>query len=288
MSTGAESVDEALSALYAAPLEEFVARRDAAAKQRKAAGDAAGAKRISAAHKPTQAAWALNALARENEPELTSLLQAGAAVARAQQSGKAVLEALAAHRAAGQAMSLALAKALERHQLPAGLLHELLPFLQTASVDPALGAMVKAGQLSKVPEPSVGFFGLSAATAAAPAARAAPAVEPPHAQSHGESQRQQQEREAARQAALEARRAEAVAGEQAAQARVDAARQALEQANTRERESEAEVARAERMLAQARERNAEASAAAKRAQAGLRDAEKEHRETKAQLEQLGS
>jgi hypothetical protein len=49
--------------LYRGPLNDFVPRRDACAKQLRAAGDRMGADRIKALRKPSRIAWALNAAA---------------------------------------------------------------------------------------------------------------------------------------------------------------------------------------------------------------------------------
>ncbi|TQS04573.1 hypothetical protein FLX07_20825 [Microbispora bryophytorum] len=70
-------VDEAADRLYGMVPEEFTSARDALAKEAKAAGDAALAKRIKALHKPTVVAWAVNRTARERSEELGRLLDLG-------------------------------------------------------------------------------------------------------------------------------------------------------------------------------------------------------------------
>lgn len=69
--------DEAADRLYGMVPEEFTSARDALAKEAKAAGDAALAKRIKALRKPTVVAWAVNRTARERSRELGRLLDLG-------------------------------------------------------------------------------------------------------------------------------------------------------------------------------------------------------------------
>lgn len=70
--------------LYDAPHNEFVARRDALAKARKAAGDKDGAAAVKALRRPSVSAWAVNRVARSRIGGLESLLRAGDAVRAAQ------------------------------------------------------------------------------------------------------------------------------------------------------------------------------------------------------------
>ena len=77
--------DDPVDDLYGAPLEEFVARRDALAKALKADGDKEGAAAVKKLPKPTRAAWAVNRLVRDKPDEMRALLEAGEALAGAQQ-----------------------------------------------------------------------------------------------------------------------------------------------------------------------------------------------------------
>ena len=68
--------DDDLDALYSAELEGFTALRSQLADAAKQRGDAAAAKRISAARKPTTAAWIVNRLVLEDKdvrPRLSKL-----------------------------------------------------------------------------------------------------------------------------------------------------------------------------------------------------------------------
>ncbi|WP_169945719.1 transposase [Microbispora sp. H11081] len=69
--------DEAADRLYGMVPEEFTSARDALAKEAKAAGDAALAKRIKALRKPTVVAWAVNRTARDDGEDLGRLLHLG-------------------------------------------------------------------------------------------------------------------------------------------------------------------------------------------------------------------
>jgi hypothetical protein len=70
-------VEKELDRLYAAPLDEFVAERDALAKQLRSDGDREAADRIKALRKPSAAVWAVNQLARRQQKDYRALLKAG-------------------------------------------------------------------------------------------------------------------------------------------------------------------------------------------------------------------
>src|SRR5688500_12961883 len=68
--------DDELEELYRARPEEFTGLRSELATAAKRRGDAVAAKKISAARKPTTAAWIVNQLAHDDEgmrPRLTDL-----------------------------------------------------------------------------------------------------------------------------------------------------------------------------------------------------------------------
>lgn len=70
-------MEKELDRLYAAPLDEFVAERDALAKQLRADGDREAADRVKALRKPSAAVWAVNQLARRQQKDYRALLKAG-------------------------------------------------------------------------------------------------------------------------------------------------------------------------------------------------------------------
>ena len=68
------SLDDVVDDLYGGPLEDFVARRDAAVRAARAAQDRDLARRIGALRKPTLAAAAVNLLVRD-DPTLAGTLR---------------------------------------------------------------------------------------------------------------------------------------------------------------------------------------------------------------------
>jgi hypothetical protein len=77
----------AITDLYRAPLDEFVSRRDALAKELRAAGDREGAAAIKALKKPSRAAWALNLAVLERPETMEALVTAIGGALAAQASG---------------------------------------------------------------------------------------------------------------------------------------------------------------------------------------------------------
>ena len=73
----ADELEPRIDALYALPLERFTPERDALAKELAADGDRAGAARVKALRKPVVAAWAVNALAREDPDGVKALIELG-------------------------------------------------------------------------------------------------------------------------------------------------------------------------------------------------------------------
>ncbi|HEX2026436.1 MAG TPA: hypothetical protein VHF25_00385 [Nitriliruptorales bacterium] len=77
-------VEAAIDALFAAPLDEFVERRDALARQLRSQGDRAAAGRVKSLRKPTLAAWAVDQAVRRRPDDTDRLLAAGERVVAAQ------------------------------------------------------------------------------------------------------------------------------------------------------------------------------------------------------------
>src|SRR3954452_8793063 len=83
----AEPDAEIAEELYGAPLEEFIARRDARAKELRKAGDRAAADAVKKLRKPSVSAAAVNRLARSAPDDVSGLLAAGEALRQAQLGG---------------------------------------------------------------------------------------------------------------------------------------------------------------------------------------------------------
>jgi hypothetical protein len=79
------NVDDVLADLLRSPLNEFTNRRNAKAKELKAAGQRELAEEVSGLKKPPVPVWAVNQLARGNTAILQRLKQAGEGVVQAQQ-----------------------------------------------------------------------------------------------------------------------------------------------------------------------------------------------------------
>ena len=71
--------------LYALPLAEFTAARNARAKQARSEGQPLLAKQIAKLPKPSTAAWAVNVLARRRREEIGQVLDLGASLREAQE-----------------------------------------------------------------------------------------------------------------------------------------------------------------------------------------------------------
>ena len=79
----------ALDGLYDAPFDEFVPRRRELAAKLRAGGDAAGARLVLAATKPSRTAWALNQVARRRPEVVKAALSARVKAAATQTTGEA-------------------------------------------------------------------------------------------------------------------------------------------------------------------------------------------------------
>lgn len=145
-------VEPDLAGLYAGPLQDFVARRGQLAAKLKAAGDAAGAKRVSALRKPTRGAWLVNLLAFHEADRLSEVFELGASLAKAHRDADpAALRELSALRAgvldalAGRAAALGSERG---YAVPDQVRAEVVETLQAAMADPALADRVLEGVMA--------------------------------------------------------------------------------------------------------------------------------------------
>lgn len=172
-------VDEAAGRLYGVVPEEFTAAREALAKEAKAAGDAALAKRIKALRKPTVVAWAVNRTARERSDEIGRLLDLGRRLREAWRAQDA--DALAEAGRERTPLIARLVRSVREEAEAAG--HPLAPTadleieqtLDAAVVDEDAAEQVRRGTLAR----PLSYSGFTPAPvvrpAPAPAARAKPA-----------------------------------------------------------------------------------------------------------------
>jgi hypothetical protein len=174
--------DEQLDALYAADLEDFVGARDALAKQLRADGDREGAAAVKKLAKPTRAAWAVNRLVRERPDEVRALVDAGEALAGAQEQLLDGADAAVLRGAAEAARALVDALAAQA-PVDGPSRDKVRATLHAATVDAEVRAEVAAGRVVKE-RTAAGFGGLDALVAAGRGATA-PAAAPRRAAGKG-------------------------------------------------------------------------------------------------------
>src|SRR5688500_8969838 len=95
-----------VDALYDLPLEEFVAARDALARELRRSKKRDEAAAVGALQKPTRPAWIINRLARDEGALTAKLIECAEALAEAQEaavSGQGARDLRAASRAERQA-----------------------------------------------------------------------------------------------------------------------------------------------------------------------------------------
>ncbi|HLG73851.1 MAG TPA: hypothetical protein VK009_25815 [Chloroflexota bacterium] len=265
--------------LYALPLAEFTAARNALAAELRKQGDRAASDEAKALAKPSISAWALNQVARRQPKLVEALLSAAEDLRQAQQrllagGGQAKFrEAGQAERKAAAALVHAAAQVLAEDGHPAGksMLDRLEATARAASADPEAAELLRAGRLVADLNPAgfggleAGPFGLPAAPIPFPKQKAPPAPSPAAdtrqeelARAREDVHRLQHELQALRQQAGEAE-GEAARARQAA-------------------------ARAEREWADARAAAAKAEDAAKRAHTKEADAAEELAAIRARLD----
>lgn len=148
-------LDRRIDALFALPAGEFVAARDALAKQVRAEGDKDAAAEVKALRRPTVAAWAVNQVARttRTKKDVAALVQVGDRLRDAHQAllageGDADIRTATAER---RKLVAKLTKAAVELLGPAGEAQRdaISNTFDAAVADPAAGALVRAGRLHK-------------------------------------------------------------------------------------------------------------------------------------------
>ncbi|WP_159794614.1 coiled-coil domain-containing protein [Puerhibacterium puerhi] len=153
-------VDALVDALYAGPLEDFVAARDAAAKQVAASGDRVGAARVKRLAKPTVAAWVINRVARDRPDDVAALTAIGDELRAATQDrdrGRIkALDRLRRERTDALVHAVRAAGAVDGRPVSDAVLDRLAETLTAAVMDEDAGAVVRAGRLGRALQ-HVGF-----------------------------------------------------------------------------------------------------------------------------------
>jgi hypothetical protein len=254
---------ETLRHLYTLPPEEFVAARNALAKELRAAKDREGAALVAKLRRPAVPEWALNVVAAEQPKLIESVLDAAARVRDAQtaavegREGGDVRAALRDLREQGQALLAAAEKAISRSGRPsAPQMAALTGHLAEITGNESVGEQLRGGHLGSADVDAVDpFAGL--APAPKPKRQRTPAQErEPVAPVDDRAARRERER-----AVTVARKAK-----DAADAKVAKARAAVDDAA-------AKVDQAQARLDAAEEAHAALASLAEQAAAALADAE---------------
>ena len=158
---GARDLEGALDELYAVDPADFMATRKQLVADLRAAGDAGAAKELGAARRPTNAAWALNQLARRHRDLVDQFLEQSRALREAQD--QAVSGRPDELRSATRAQRDALAAVTQaaNNVLGQGLTEayrsQIAATLQAASVDDATADMLRQGRVTREVSGATGF-----------------------------------------------------------------------------------------------------------------------------------
>jgi hypothetical protein len=285
-------LETALLAVYRGPLEEFVARRDALAKQLRAAKRREDADRVKALRKPSRTAWVLDNIVHEDPLVLEQLARAISA-AQTVRSGADLRVALDNVRTAIRDVAAAGARVAIRAGQPIDA-STLVTAVHAVIGETSAFSDLRAGRLVDVPDGG-GLDILSAITISVPSSpsaapsspsTAAPIPAPPNAEPGAK---------AATQAAQEAERAIAARADlHRAEASLADAREQSDRAEQSVRDAQEKVDAAERALshaqAEAQARRAEVERVrrdAEAAAAGVRDAERAVAAARARIRDSG-
>jgi len=279
-------LETAVVAVYRGPLEEFISRRDALAKELRAAKRREDADRVKALRKPSRTAWVLDNIVHE-DPSVLDQLTAAIGAAQTMHSGADLRAALDNVRTAIRDVAAAGARVAIRAGQPIDA-SALVTAVHAVIGETSAFNDLRAGRLVEVPAGG-GLDILSAITISVPSPPsvapsqpiAAPIPAPPNAAPSAESARQAEQKAARAIAAARAdlQRAEAslaTAREQSdraaqsvreTQATLDAAEQALSHAQSEAQARRIDVDRARRdaETAATQVREAERAVAAARA-----------------------
>jgi hypothetical protein len=244
-----QRVEKELDSLFAAPLDDFVAERDALAKRLRADGDREAADRVKALRKPSAAVWAVNQLARRQQKDYRALLQAGDRLREAQEqvlggeSPETLQEAAAAERQLVERLTEKGRAVLEvaGHSPTEAMVRRVNGTLHAAATRPDLREAAESGRLEHEEETSGFGFDLLSGVPAAPKRK------------QGEDKRARQRREAAEERLQAAREELAQARQEAKDTAADVKRltRELARASTDEERLSKEVERRERAVQQA-------------------------------------
>lgn len=267
--------DDELDSLYEVAPNEFTAQRTklaAAAKQR---GDTAAAKRISAANKPTTAAWVVNRLALRHADTRRRLADLGERLraAHAAMDGGRIRDLTAEQRKLIDELTRKALEEADLKQPSAAVREDLTSTLQAAIADPQVGD--RLGRLTR-PEQWSGFGGFGEAAPESAGTPIEPAKRPgaPARKRSADAKAQTERREKLSAAVDTAERVKAEADDALSQrqAERDGARRRRDDAARALRAAERELDRAETDYDEARQVSRAAAESVKEAKARLKRA----------------
>jgi hypothetical protein len=271
MGAMADELDE----LYEVKPEEFTALRTKLAAAAKKAGDADSAKQISAARKPTMAAWVVNRLALRDHDIRTRLAGLGERLRDAHSSmdGERIRELSAEQRRLVDDVARAAFEEAELADPTAALRDDVIGTLQAAIADPAVAS--RLGRLAKAERWSgFGEFGDTAivftSTRKPPAAREKPAEQPKRGDKRDDKRDDKREKARAALAAAERARADADAALSELQSDLATARLRRDDARRRLKDAEDALAAAEDAYDKGKQASRDAAAVVKEAKARIR------------------
>lgn len=260
-----------LDELYGVKPEEFTALRTKLAAAAKKRGDAAEAKRISAARRPTTAAWVVNLLARNNEDVKQSLTDMGERLraAHAAMDGPTIRALSAEQRSLVDELARVAVEGAELTNPTATLREDVTATLQAAIADPDVAA--RLGRLAKAEQWS-GFGELGDTTAVITAARGTTTTPKPEPAPAPPRRQPARALDKAKAALAAAEKAKDVADDASSVRQADLAVARLRHDEMRQRLEEAErnLSAAEEAYAKTKQAGKDAAAAVKEAKARLR------------------
>ena len=181
----ADPLEDAAERLYGLPLEDFTRERDAAARELRKAKERDAAAVVAKLPKPSQAAWAANALSRDRRDLVDDLLAAVDDLREAQEaavSGKGAAglrDAAAAERAAVDALVDAAKDLRPSGRKPSGAtLERLRTTLQAVATDDAVREALDRARLVEDSEGGGAWGLMPGADTPAPAAPRKPRAKP--------------------------------------------------------------------------------------------------------------
>lgn len=284
MSQKTRDLDEIADELYTLKPDGFAAARDEQVKKARADGDKALAIELGKLRKPTQSAWLVNMLWRDQRDVMETLFDLSQELGDAQSGASGdLLRELTAQRRALESALVQRARGIAQKEgvnVTPEMERDVQETLAAALAQPELADEVRTGRLVKPLE--YAGFGTFPTTATATPKRAAAAKEPtpirkPQDDERAKKLREQAERrlQEARDAADDTARdlAEYTRAAESAQQRTKEMQQQLEQLQRQVREVERDVAAAERAEREAKRRWEQAQQENETAQKRVKEAE---------------